>query len=177
MFTKAQRKFKLSIAVLLLIFTPAICSAYSVYEYIEYHTGDTLAVIGFSGEDPWNLGSVDFFAYTQEARTRYLSQFSSGDDPFHAAPYNLCPDGQGGIGQCDGNIVIDYWFDNDGVALGFDIIEYQGEFYDEFHTGNDILGGSWRLMTTDGQPVPEPATMLLLGSGLLGLAGIRRRMR
>ncbi|UCF86353.1 MAG: PEP-CTERM sorting domain-containing protein [Desulfobacteraceae bacterium] len=29
----------------------------------------------------------------------------------------------------------------------------------------------------DGEPIPEPATVLLLGSDLAGLAGFRRRFR
>lgn len=52
------------------------------------------------------------------------------------------------------------WFG--GYGVGTDTIS---------HTSGDILFQG----TLDIQPVPEPATMLLLGSGLVGLAGLGRK--
>jgi hypothetical protein len=75
----------------------------------------------------------------------------------------------------------------DGVDLIVETTDYNMDYfklyYADFSMGNVILGGNYAIGAEGAvsnyivyaQRVPEPASMLLLGCGLLGLAGIGRK--
>ena len=55
------------------------------------------------------------------------------------------------------------------------IYQFDGEV-DDLRIYNHALSGT-EIQDLYGEPIPEPATMLLLGSGLIGLAGVRRKSK
>ncbi len=140
----------------------------SQYLYV-YQVFNNLAA---SGSRPASDASINYFAVFRDPETELnISSQNIGEKD----------DGAGGIGPSDSDL------DNDGTRVVWDftgglLLESKHSWYLVLTSDGGPVKGGYEVRSPDSdmgvpddEPIPEPATIALLSSGVLMIAGRRKR--